>query len=115
MRFGNGMNPISRFVKSGTTLNVETQGENSMALRYLPRSRAPKFKHSLSAIKKLNDAIERDAIRWNCSKNWIMVTALGAFYGIEVINPFKLEKDQIEKEKGIREKNTKILQMRKRA
>jgi hypothetical protein len=86
-----------------------------MAKRYLPYSKAPKFRATLSAVKRLNDAIERDSIRWNCSKNWIMVTALGAFYGIEVINPFKLEKDQIEKEKGIREKNTKILQMRKRA
>lgn len=79
-------------------------------MRYLPRSRREKFRFSIKAIGKLKDAIERDSIRWDCSKNWIMVTALGAFYGIEVINPFKLEKET-EKPK----KHGKVIQMRKRA
>jgi hypothetical protein len=68
-------------------------------MRYLPRSRGEKFPFSIKTMGKLKDAIERDAIRWDCSKNWIMVTALGAFYGIEVINPFKLEKADKKKNK----------------
>lgn len=37
-------------------------------------------------MESLN-AIERDALRWDCSMSWIQATALAAFYNIDILKP----------------------------
>lgn len=38
---------------------------------------------------ELFDAIVRDGIRWDSSLSWIAVSAMCAFYGVEVETPMK--------------------------
>ena len=57
-----------------------------------PRTRQKKHQMSTRAITELQSAIEGDAVRWKCSKSWIIVTALAAFYDIEVAAPFEVKK-----------------------
>lgn len=42
---------------------------------------------SARAGKQVREAVERDAVRWGCSKSWIIHTALAAFYGVEIATP----------------------------
>lgn len=57
-------------------------------MKIQPRTKQKKHKISSLAILKINDAVMRDAMRWNCSKSWIISTALAAFYGIDIITPY---------------------------
>ncbi len=61
-------------------------------MKIQPRLRKPRKKLKSSLVKELREAIERDAIRWDCSKSWIMATALAAFYGIDIIKPYENKK-----------------------
>lgn len=45
-----------------------------------------------SVEKKIQDAVERDAIRWDASRSWIISTALAAFYGIDIMMPYEAKK-----------------------
>jgi len=39
-----------------------------------------------SLPEALREAIERDGLRFDCSHSWVIVTALGAFYGVDVVS-----------------------------
>ena len=43
-------------------------------------------------IDEIKNAVEHDAIRWNCSKSWIIATALAAFYNIDIMKPYEIKK-----------------------
>lgn len=60
-----------------------------MKKKIQPRSKRPRKQISSKVIKEIEDAIERDAIRWRCSKSWIEHTALAAFYGIDIPLPYE--------------------------
>lgn len=36
---------------------------------------------------RIRAAVQRDALRWNCSRSWIIATALSAFYEIDIPLP----------------------------
>ena len=36
---------------------------------------------------RVKAAVERDARRWECSRSWIIATALAAFYDIDIVKP----------------------------
>ncbi len=57
-----------------------------------PRTKQKKHQLSSRAITEIQRAIERDAIRWNCSKSWIIATALAAFYEIDIVTPYETKK-----------------------
>lgn len=79
-------------------------------MKIQPRTKQKKHQISSRAITQINDAISRDSIRWNCSKSWIITTALGAFYGIDVVKPYeKMETYNLRKEKS------RLINFRKRA
>jgi hypothetical protein len=59
-----------------------------------PRTRQKKHKISTRAITEIQNAVERDSIRWKCSKSWIIATALAAFYGIDIALPFEVKKNK---------------------
>lgn len=42
--------------------------------------------------KKIREAVQRDAVRWNSSRSWIVATALAAFYDIDIIAPYESKK-----------------------
>jgi hypothetical protein len=63
-------------------------------MKYQPRTRQKKYALQAGTITKITDAVERDSIRWNCSKSWIIATALAAFYGIDIIRPFETKSKQ---------------------
>lgn len=58
-------------------------------MRIQPRS-AGKTRRDLHprVEKEIFKAVDRDAARWNCSRSWIIATALAAFYGIDIIKPY---------------------------
>lgn len=56
-------------------------------MRYQAKNKHSRRLYSI-ATKLIHDAVERDARRWNCSKSWIQITALGAFYNIDVMSPY---------------------------
>ncbi len=58
-------------------------------MRIQPKSKRPKKRLDASILKEIREAVERDAIRWNCSKSWIVATALAAFYGIDIMKPYQ--------------------------
>lgn len=41
---------------------------------------------------RIRAAVERDAIRWNCSLSWIVHTALAAFYEVDIVWPFEAKR-----------------------
>lgn len=57
-----------------------------------PRTRQKKHQVSSRAITEIQNSIERDAIRWKCSKSWIIATALAAFYDIDIAMPYEVKK-----------------------
>lgn len=44
---------------------------------------------------RVKAAVERDAIRWDCNKSWIVATALAAFYGVDIVKPFEVRKPRL--------------------
>ena len=44
---------------------------------------------------RVKAAVERDAIRWDCSRSWIVATALAAFYGVDIMKPFEVKKRKV--------------------
>lgn len=60
-----------------------------------PRTRQKKHQMSARAITAINEAIERDAMRWKCSKSWIIATALAAFYDIDMALPYEAKKKKV--------------------
>jgi hypothetical protein len=52
---------------------------------------------------QLENAIKRNALRWNCSESWVIATALAAFYGVDILKPNE-----------VKQKKT-IIKFRKRA
>lgn len=64
-------------------------------MRHQPRTRQRKHRVEAGAITAIRDAVERDAIRWGCSRSWIMATALAAFYGIEIAKPYEEKKPKL--------------------
>lgn len=36
---------------------------------------------------RIRAAVQRDAMRWDCSRSWIIATALAAFYGVDIVIP----------------------------
>lgn len=62
-----------------------------MAAPTLPRRNQPRVRGSIkiptgsSLPEDLRNAIERDGLRFRCSYSWVIVSALGAFYGIDVV------------------------------
>jgi hypothetical protein len=61
-------------------------------MRNQPKSKIPKMQVSAYAHKKIREAVERDSIRWQCSKSWIIATALAAFYDIDILAFDKADK-----------------------
>jgi len=62
-------------------------------MRIQPRLKKGKREQVSSAvIEQIKRAVERDAIRWNCGKSWIIATALAAFYGIDIMQPYEVKK-----------------------
>jgi hypothetical protein len=57
-----------------------------------PRTKQKKHQISSRAITEIQHAVERDSIRWKCSKSWIIATALAAFYNIDIATPFEIKK-----------------------
>jgi predicted transcriptional regulator len=43
-------------------------------------------------IEDIKRAVERDARRWDCSRSWIIATALAAFYDIDIMAPYEVKK-----------------------
>ncbi len=43
-------------------------------------------------INEIKNAVERDAERWDCSRSWIIATALAAFYNIDIMKPYEVKK-----------------------
>lgn len=58
-------------------------------MRRQPRIKLKRRQIQAKTVEKIRDAIERDSMRWNCSKSWIIATALAAFYGIDIIKPYE--------------------------
>jgi hypothetical protein len=58
-------------------------------MRTQPRTKLKRYRLQSKTIEKITNAIERDSMRWNCSKSWIIATALAAFYGIDIIKPYE--------------------------
>jgi len=57
----------------------------------------PRLKHPRRVIKsypakEIEAAVRRDVMRWNCSRSWIIATALAAFYNIDIITPYEVKK-----------------------
>lgn len=63
-------------------------------MRYQPKSRIKKIREQSRINPSIYKAVERDAIRWNCSKSWIVATALAAFYDIDIIQPYEIKKEK---------------------
>jgi hypothetical protein len=61
-------------------------------MRYQPKSKIRKRRVDASVHKAIQAAVERDSIRWKCSKSWIVATALAAFYDIDILAFDKTEK-----------------------
>lgn len=57
-----------------------------------PRTKQKRHQLSTRAITEITRCIERDAIRWNSSKSWIIVSALAAFYDIDIAVPFEAKR-----------------------
>lgn len=57
----------------------------------------PKLKHRRESLpscvqKEIRAAVTRDSLRWNCSRSWIVATALAAFYDIDIMKPYETKK-----------------------
>jgi len=57
----------------------------------------PRLKHHRESlpscvIKEIKLAVERDSIRYDCSRSWIVATALAAFYNIDIMKPYEAKK-----------------------
>jgi hypothetical protein len=74
-------------------------------MRHQAKLKQPRYRLQAKTINKLVDCIERDSIRWNCSKSWIIATALAAFYGIDIAKPY--EADKLKKSEAV--KSSKVL------
>ena len=61
-------------------------------MKIQPRTKEKKIQSGARMIMQVHHAVERDAMRWNCSKSWIIHTALAAFYGIDIIKPSDIKK-----------------------
>jgi hypothetical protein len=61
-------------------------------MRIQPRDKkhGPKVPSSQGLDHRIAEAVERDAIRWNCSRSWVRATALAAFYGIDIVAPYEV-------------------------
>jgi len=57
-----------------------------------PKTKQKKHQMSSRAITEIQHAVERDSMRWDCSKSWIIATALAAFYGISIAMPYEVKK-----------------------
>lgn len=60
-----------------------------------PRTRQKKHQISTRAITEIENAVARDAVRWKCSKSWIIATALAAFYDIDLAAPYEIKKKKV--------------------
>jgi hypothetical protein len=76
-------------------------------MRHQPRTKQKKYKLSTSTINRLNECVLRDVIRWNCSRSWIIASALAAFYGVDIVRPYETKRFKTAK--------TKVIRFRKRA
>jgi len=57
-----------------------------------PRLKKPRDPLPSCVDSRIKAAVERDSIRWDCSKSWIIATALAAFYDIDIVKPFEIKK-----------------------
>lgn len=62
-------------------------------MRHQPRLKKGKRDPLPSCVDpRVKAAVERDSIRWNCSRSWIIATALAAFYEVDIVQPFDTAK-----------------------
>lgn len=61
-------------------------------MRCQPRLKVKREPLPSCVIKSIREAVERDARRWECSRSWIIATALAAFYDIDIVQPFEVKK-----------------------
>lgn len=64
-------------------------------MRRQPRIKQRRHPLQAKTVTKLLDCIERDSMRWNCSKSWIIATALAAFYGVDIVKPYEIKNKKI--------------------
>ena len=62
-------------------------------MRHQPRLKRKVRSHRLktSTVTEIDNAVSRDMMRWNCSKSWIIATALAAFYDIDIMKPYEVK------------------------